>query len=75
MRGTIEFKIRYQLELLRLNVTDFIRGCIVRMIRLHDVVYAGLMHCIGLSVPDFLHHPLNIDPMLYYTSLCCYGTM
>jgi hypothetical protein len=75
MKDTMKFEIRYQLELLRLNVTDFVRGCIVRMIRLHDVLYTGFMHGIGLSVPDFLHHPLNIDPMLYYNSLSCYGTM
>lgn len=75
MKDTMKYEIRYRIELLRLNVTDFLRGCIVRMIQLHDRLHALHVQCISLSAPDFSHKNVYIDPMLFYNSLSCYGSM
>lgn len=75
MKDTMKYEIRYQIELLRLNVSDFFRGCIVRMIQLHDKLHALHKQIISLSAPDFSQKNAHIDPVLYYNSLSCYGTM
>ncbi len=75
MKDTLRYKIRYRIELLRLNVTDFLRGCIVRMIQLHDRLHAFRIECTGFSAPDFSRKNVYIDPMLYYNSLSCYGAV
>jgi hypothetical protein len=75
MRDIMKYEIRYRIELLRLNFTDFLRGCIVCMIQLKDRLHALHVQCIGLSVPDFPHTNAYVDPLLYYNSLSCCGTM
>ncbi|MCK9169593.1 MAG: hypothetical protein M0P01_04190 [Treponema sp.] len=75
MRDTMKYEIRYRIELLRLNLTDFLRSCIVRMIQLHDRLHALHVTCISLSAPDFSHKNEYTDPLLFYNSLSCYGTM
>ena len=75
MKETMKYEIRYRIELLRLNVTDFLRGGVVRMIRLHDTLRALRAECITLSAPDFSRRNAYMDPMLYYNSLTCYGAM
>jgi len=75
MRDTMEYEIRYRIELLRLNLTGFFRSCIVRMIQMHDRLHDLYVQCSRLSAPDFSHTNVYMDPLLYYNSLSCYGTM
>ena len=75
MKNTIKYEIRYRIELLRLNLTDFFRGFMVRIIQAHDRLHALHAACISLSTPDFPDTNTYIDPLLFYNSLSCSGTM